>query len=252
MFTFRQLTLSFCYSPKDVIKSIVALSKLQHVILESSSSASSKKNETIIVDKQLIQELAHYCKFANAAYGWKGFAFCGIGWHPFGGNNRMLIRSTGITKHDIITTNWHSKANRPAYYIVRDTKRKVIVLGIRGSLSPRDCLTDLCASCESFLVEDVIGNIATDDDDDRRADGSSSSDTNSNNNATIPPLIVAHGHKGMVHSARNVGRMTGKIISDELEKHEDFSLVIVGHSMGAGMWCSYEVLVIWLLQMSFI
>ena len=185
------------YSPKDVIKSIVALSKLQHVILESSSSSvdtsspSSKTNETMIVDKQLIQELAHYCKFANAAYGWKGFAFCGIGWHPFGGNNRMLIRSTGITKHDIITTNWHSKANRPAYYIVRDTNRKVIVLGIRGSLSPRDCLTDLCASCENFLVEDVIGNIATDDDDDRRADGSSTSD----NNATIPPLIVGCGHK---------------------------------------------------------
>ena len=228
---------SFSYSPKDVIKSIVALSKLQHVIIESTSksvdksSSSSKKNETMIVDKQLIQELAHYCKFANAAYGWKGFAFCGIGWHPFGGNNRMLIRSTGITKHDIITTNWHSKANRPAYYIVRDTNRKVIVLGIRGSLSPRDCLTDLCASCESFLVEDVIGNIATDDS--RRA-GGSSGDTNSNNNATIPPLIVAHGHKGMVHSARNVGRMTGKTISDELDKQEDYSLVIVGHSMGAG------------------
>lgn len=143
----------------------------------------------------------------------------------------MLIRSTGITKHDIITTNWHSKANRPAYYIVRDTNRKVIVLGIRGSLSPRDCLTDLCASCENFLVEDVIGNIATDDD--RRAVGSIS-DMNSNNNATIPPLIVGVGHKGMVHSARNVGRMTGKTISDELEKNEDFSLVIVGHSMGAG------------------
>ena len=142
-------------SPKDVIWSIVALSRLQHV-LEYHPNASRKvnhdnpNNNGNNITKQLIEELDHYCTFANAAYGWKGFAFCGR-LHLFGGNNRVLAKSTGIDRRDIVTANWHSTANRPAYYIARDIKRKAIVLGIRGSLSPRDILTDLCASSESFL-----------------------------------------------------------------------------------------------------
>ena len=111
---------------------------------------------------------------------------------------------------------------KKAFYIARDTKKKTIVLGIRGSLSPRDILTDLCASCENFLVEDnsEIGDIAVEED---------------INNATIPPLIVGCGHKGMVDAARSVARMTAKTISDELDAHKDYSLVIVGHSLGGGV-----------------
>ena len=103
----------------------MALSRLQH-ILESdyrdddtnnaskiNNNDANNQNATItIVDKHLLEELAHYCTFANAAYGWKGRAFCGR-WHIIGGNNRVLVRSTGIDKRDIVTTNWHSKANRP-------------------------------------------------------------------------------------------------------------------------------------------
>ena len=64
------------------------------------------------MDAQFVEELAHYCLFANAAYGWKGSAFCGH-WNLFGGNNRVLVRSTGIEKRDIVVTNWSSKVTRP-------------------------------------------------------------------------------------------------------------------------------------------
>ncbi|KAL7530845.1 hypothetical protein ACHAXR_010145, partial [Thalassiosira sp. AJA248-18] len=214
------------YSPKDVIWSIVALSRLQHV-LESgyeddtrdfkANDNDDNQRDDIIVDKQLFEELAHYCAFANAAYGWKGFAFCGR--LHLGGNNRVLVRSTGIERRDIVITKWHSKANRPAYYIARDMKRKAIVLGIRGTASPRDILTDLCASSESFIVEDdpEIGNIGED------------------NVSTSPPLIVGRAHKGMVDAAKSVARATGKLISDELNAYPDFTLVIVGHSLGGGV-----------------
>lgn len=66
----------------------------------------------VLFDKKLLEELAHYCAFASAAYGWKGFAFCGR-LHPFGGNYRVVARGTGIDKRDIVAANWHSKANRP-------------------------------------------------------------------------------------------------------------------------------------------
>ncbi len=209
-------------SPKDVIWSFVALSKLQHILQHDTEDDTKNvhHNNDVPLNKKLLEELAHYCSFASAAYGWKGFAFCGR-LHPFGGNYRVLARSTGIDRQDIVTANWHSKANRPAYYIARDTKRKAIVLSIRGSLSPRDILTDLICSCENFLVEDdlEIGGIF---------------DVVSN--ATKPPpLIVGRAHRGMVDAARSIAGMTGKIISDELDANPDYSLIIVGHSLGGGV-----------------
>ncbi len=193
----------------------MALSRLQQV-LETSDPRTVDKS-TIITDKDLLEELAHYCTFANAAYGWKGFAFCGR--LHLGGDYRVLARSTGIDRRDIVTAKWHSKANRPAYYIARDVKRKAIVLAIRGSFSPRDLLTDLCASCENFIVEDEleIGEIGT------------------YRNSTTPRLLFGRAHKGMVDAARTIAAMTGKIISEELDAHPDYKLICVGHSLGGGV-----------------
>lgn len=208
------------YSPRDVIWSIVALSRLQRVLQsdpEDDETSTEEEANTAITDRDTLEELAHYCAFANAAYGWKSFAFCG--WLHLGGNNRVLIKSTGIARRDIVTANWHSKANRPAYYVARDRKRKAIVLGIRGTASARDILTDLCASAENFFVEDghEIGDIIESEE------------------STTPPLLVGRAHKGMIDASKSVARMTGKTISDELDAHPDYSLVIVGHSLGAGV-----------------
>lgn len=183
----------------------MALSRLQHLLdsdyIDDAKTDTSRNNKhgrhdgNTTMDDQLVEELAHYCAFANAAYGWKGSAFCGR-WHLFGGNNRVLVRATGIDKRDIVVTNWSSKVTRPAYYIVRERSRKVIVLGIRGSLSPRDILTDLCASPENFVVEDVV--------EDEPSGMESSSDGAATATTPRPPLIVGRAHKGMVDAARSV------------------------------------------------
>mmetsp|Transcript_8296 Transcript_8296/g.17707 ORF Transcript_8296/g.17707 Transcript_8296/m.17707 type:complete len:462 (-) Transcript_8296:39-1424(-) len=236
--------------------SIVALSRLQHVLdsdtrddaNDSNRNKNDKERNNATINAQILADLAHYCTFANAAYGWKGFAFCGR-WHFLGGNSRILMRSTGIDRRDIVATNWHSKVNRPAYYIARDANRKAIVLSIRGSLSPRDILTDLCASSENFIVEDDPTNYIGSIGEEEGGDGSTTKQSNTNDNdagsaisattpitiPTPPPLMVGRAHKGMVDAARSVARMTGRIISDELNSHPDYSLVIVGHSLGGGV-----------------
>ena len=214
------------YTMKDIFWSLVAFSKLQHALEFDNNEDDDTDYKTAIVQQKLektisfdIDELAHYCSFASAAYGWKGFAFCGKLKHPFGGNYRVLARSTGIDRGDIVTANWHSKANLPAYYIARNTKRKALVLSIRGSLSPRDILTDLCASAEDFFVEDVtdVGEI------------------DSNTTKSPPPLIRGRAHKGMVDAARRISVLTGRIITDELATNPDYTLIIVGHSLGGGV-----------------
>lgn len=95
-------------------------------------------------------------------------------------------------------------------------------MGIRGTASARDILTDLCASSENFIVEDYpeIGGIGTED---------------STATTTKPPLIVGRAHKGMIDAAKSVARMTGKIVSDELDMYPNYSLVVVGHSLGGGV-----------------
>ncbi len=98
-------------------------------------------------------------------------------------------------------------------------------MSIRGSLSPRDILTDLVCSCENFFADDdvEIGGIF-----------------DIVGNATkarlgTPPLILGRAHKGMVDAARSIAGMTGKIISDELDANPDYTLIIVGHSLGGGV-----------------
>jgi hypothetical protein len=86
-------------------------------------------------------------------------------------------------------------------------------------------VTDLCASAENFLVEDgpEIREIGEEEDNDV--------------STATPPLIVGRAHKGMVDGAKSVARVTGKVISNELDAHPDYSLVIVGHSLGGGIAC---------------
>jgi hypothetical protein len=84
-------------------------------------------------------------------------------------------------------------------------------------------LTDLICSCENFFFEDdvEIGGIF---------------DSNTTKPLLgTPPLVIGRAHKGMVDAARSIAGMTGKIISDELDAKPDYTLIIVGHSLGGGV-----------------
>lgn len=115
---------------------------------------------------------------------------------------------------------------------MRDVERKALVLSIRGTMSPRDILTDLCASCENFFVEDESNFVEIGD---IEGDSDMNSDVSHDTVAVISPIMVGRAHKGMVDAAKSVARITGKIISDELRAESDCSLVIVGHSLGGGV-----------------
>ena len=224
------------YSPKEVILSILALSRLQHVIaIRQNKQDEEDRYEENSIDNSTIHELAYYSTFANVAYGWKGSAFCGR--MQLGNNNRALMRRTGIKHQDVLMTNWHSRAHRPAFFLVRDRKRNSIVLSIRGTLSPRDVLTDLCASCDNFLIEDKPEEEHAKDEDCTESD--SESVMRDFDDAIISSdwgqIEFSRAHSGMVEGARGVARMTAKLISDELESNPNLSLVIVGHSLGGGV-----------------
>lgn len=82
------------------------------ITLDAMSDESSSASASSVERRLLLEDLAHYCTYANAAYGWKGLAFAGR-FHLLGRNNRVLARLTGADRRDIVQANWHSKANRP-------------------------------------------------------------------------------------------------------------------------------------------
>ena len=59
------------YSPKDVILSIVALSRLQNIVSDQQIGKNNTGCGSGLVDELTLNDLAHYAKFAHAAYGWK-------------------------------------------------------------------------------------------------------------------------------------------------------------------------------------
>lgn len=214
------------YPTKDLIGSILALSRLQRVVQyhyrrdntrnDTRQDQTEKtftylwKSKTLDLhsERELLSDLAHYSSFAHAAYGWKFGLLLSGKFHL--GDSRMLMRKTGVKRHDIIVTNWRSKTHLPAYFLVRDVERKTIVLSIRGTCSPRDILTDLCCSAEDFFIgEDP--------------------------KSTLRTRYKARAHHGMLESARGVASQCRKLIATELAMHPGYELVLVGHSLGGAV-----------------
>jgi len=86
-----------------------------------------------------------------------------------------------------------------AFYIVRDRKRKRIVLAIRGTWSAQDVLTDLCCTTEEY---------------------------------SIGRKERLSAHSGMLTAARGVALLAEDTIVQELKDHQDYTLLLVGHSLG--------------------
>lgn len=185
------------YPAKDVVMAIVALGKLQRASARHDEQVKAIRSH---IDPILIEELAHYSLFANAAYGWTMEAAFGRRLHM--GNLQTLLKKTGIEADDVVQAAWESKTHRPAYFIVRDRKHKRLVLAIRGTLSARDVLTDLCAAAETYETG---------------CEG------------------LHRAHHGMLQAARGVATETAASIDDELALNPDYSLVLVGHSLGGGV-----------------
>jgi len=226
------------YPTKDVVNSILALSRLQNLkrvedeISErkydfsnpskEASSSDINKNNVSMNEPELLCDLAHYAVFANAAYGWKMGLFSR---RPRIGNLAALTSKTGIGRRDVIAAKWGSKTHRPAYFLVRDTTKQKIVLCIRGTLSATDILTNLCCTAENFFTHDDA-EILPDED-------TPSNETNVFRK-NISLSYKARAHLGMLAAAKGIAKNTRKLIASELASNPNFDLVIIGHSLGGG------------------
>jgi predicted lipase len=158
-----------------------------------------------------LEEMAYFSKFAVGVYGKLlvniflkskfGDLFKKI---P---HEEILSTYAQIDKEEVLFSQSDSKQFLPVHAVCRDISRKSIVVCIRGTLSVFDCLTDLHAEYSMHVFTD---------------------------SATGEELARGFVHKGIMQGALNLADALREPVREALEANPDYTLVIVGHSLGAG------------------
>ncbi|CAI2165679.1 12863_t:CDS:2 [Funneliformis geosporum] len=176
----------------------------------------------------LLHNLKRYSKFGSSAYDFKTaiidkipfprFPIKSQRWKERGRLHRFSFASNTDLPFDSIVDSSHTKTPKnpsnyqPSYFIIRDHTTESIILALRGTMSIHDLIVDLTCEYEEYqLPEDVQRGIDT----------------------------KHKVHKGMFQVAKSLAEPgnTGvfEVLKRELEANEGYGLVLVGHSLGAGV-----------------
>ncbi|CAB5361489.1 unnamed protein product [Rhizophagus irregularis] len=176
----------------------------------------------------LLHNLKRYSKFSSSAYDFKTAIIGKIPfpqfpvkspiWKERGRLHRFAFASNTDLPFDSIVDSSHTKAPKnpsnyqPSYFIIRDHTTESIILALRGTMSIHDLIVDLTCEYEDFqFPEDIQRGVET----------------------------KHKVHKGIFQVAKGLAE-PGKsgvyeVIKRELEANEGYGLVLVGHSLGAGV-----------------
>uniref|UniRef100_A0A665WKW0 Diacylglycerol lipase-alpha n=1 Tax=Echeneis naucrates TaxID=173247 RepID=A0A665WKW0_ECHNA len=191
-------------------------------------------------EMNMYKEVCYYMLFALAAYGWPMYLMrkpaCGLCHLASScpctsvsgsrlsqsvtveednccGCNVLAIRrhflDRDLKQVHIVYTSCHDAVYETPFFVAVDHEKEKVVISIRGTLSPKDALTDLTGDSERLPVEEQHGTWL--------------------------------GHKGMVYSAEYIKKkleqemILSQAFGRDLSKGTmHYGLVIVGHSLGAG------------------
>ncbi|CAG8620118.1 11286_t:CDS:2 [Dentiscutata erythropus] len=174
----------------------------------------------------LLHNLKRYSKFSSSAYDIRNAIMGGI---PFplpvnrskekGRLHRFnFARSAELSSDSIVDSSFQRSAKnngsyQPTYFLIRDHTTKSIILALRGTMSVHDLIVDLTCEYEDFQFPEDI----------QRGE------------STKKYQI----HKGMLKVAKQIATpgQSGifEALKREMEANDDYGLVLVGHSLGAGV-----------------
>ncbi|XP_026657630.1 uncharacterized protein LOC103699135 isoform X2 [Phoenix dactylifera] len=150
------------------------------------SQASAEKVEDFkgiqIFSDAMVQELIYHIELAKGAYK---------------ENATGLARHSMLRERNIIKFVKDSSVMRPGYYIGIDTRNKLVILGIRGTHTVYDLITDVVSSSDSKVSFEGFST-----------------------------------HFGTAEAARWYLDHEMQTIKKCLEKHKEYRLRLVGHSLG--------------------
>ncbi|CAJ0639364.1 15118_t:CDS:2 [Entrophospora sp. SA101] len=172
----------------------------------------------------VLHNLKRYSKFSSSAYDFKTAIignlpllkrrYTGKGTlhrFTFARSSELPLDSIVDTSHQKNST-VNSSMYQPTYFLIRDHTTQSIILALRGTMSIHDLIVDLTCEYEKFqLPEDI-----------QKGDNT-----------------IHYVHKGMFQVAKSLVK-PGKVgvfeaLKRELQQNDGYGLVLVGHSLGAGV-----------------
>ncbi|XP_075265456.1 diacylglycerol lipase-beta-like isoform X2 [Convolutriloba macropyga] len=214
----------------DVTAGLILLARKHHVEAERFFNEA----DNFALEEQLSVEDAervmHFFKFASAAYGWPNYVIedrshlseicCALSCQDVGYtnlvsregecachyNSRTVLNKAQIKRPDLIMISFKNTIAEVPFYVCMDHESKSVVVGVRGTQSLADTITDM------IIHPAPIG-------------------------WGYPDTFCAH--KGMLAAANFVFAkiQRTKCFDYCFEKWPNYKVVVVGHSLGAGVAC---------------
>lgn len=151
-----------------------------------------------------------HLKYAVSTYGKRvAYMFGMIHWtsNPLRvySDDNLAIKSIGLEDEDILVHVQNGEIYLPGHFVAVNHERRHVVVSIWGTKQFHDILVDL-----NFIQKDVM---------------------------VVVDGIEYHGnvHRGMWMCAERLPLELKSLVQDALESHAGYSLVVTGHSMGAGV-----------------
>uniref|UniRef100_A0A7S4S8V7 sn-1-specific diacylglycerol lipase n=1 Tax=Ditylum brightwellii TaxID=49249 RepID=A0A7S4S8V7_9STRA len=157
--------------------------------------------------------LSKHMRYAAAAYGLIGMGNCwsryGKGQVPWMCDEDVIQDLTGLNRSDIICINPGEGIYQPAHFVAIDHKDKEVIVAIRGTMSIQDVLVDLVCQTENFT------SVPEDEEDEM--------------------VVEGKAHEGFLKSAQRLAGKLHEPVVEALSNNPEYRLVVVGHSLGAGV-----------------
>jgi Lipase (class 3) len=163
-------------------------------------------------------------------------------------DRQIILSRTGLSKDDLLSTEFKSDAFRPAYYVAIDRMINAIVVCVRGTANILDSLTDIAATLDPLKVfdEEPLKIVKT------GLAGESSKTgpvakaalrqhsyplTQPQQEEREPPARLLHGkgHTGVIRSARNIYAKARDDIHRAARMNPTFDILVTGHSLGGAV-----------------
>ncbi|EDV28188.1 uncharacterized protein TRIADDRAFT_53544 [Trichoplax adhaerens] len=190
-------------------------------------------------EENILQDISYYIHYADAAYGWPlcvlqhfltapcklvpKYRCCSCA-RPLRNSGTIIINDnccecnyaalklqSGFDDEDIIVASYCNDLYELPFFVAYDHCKKKVILAIRGTMSLNDAITDLLAVPAEL---------------------------------DIPGYHDTSGHKGMCESAKVLKEKlkSQKLLEPAFNEHPDYDLIIVGHSLGAGVAAILSIL----------
>ncbi|KAJ3212936.1 alpha-1,4-glucan branching enzyme [Entophlyctis luteolus] len=213
------------------------------------------RNSRVVMDAEM-REIIHFSQYAEAIYGlplhmitnWSNFTrtlniLCLPKWcqpqrrmgeaavETVVENVRNHLGKPGwpfccVAEHaprerhsDLIAISLENGLYRSPYMVCLDREFRKIVVAVRGTLSTADVLVDLKCSLAPILVPQYT--------------------VADNGQIMQAPPIESKTHAGMLQTAQNIKNdiagLLESLIADSQSMYRDYEIVVVGHSLGAGV-----------------